>query len=79
MEPVLLKLTEQTLAMSPADIVNIFEVMRRRRPQSDRAPTRPRPEALAARRRHVRAAVTVLACCSGAVFVYLIVNPSVIG
>lgn len=29
MEPVLLKLTEQTLAMSPAEIVNIFEVMRK--------------------------------------------------
>ncbi|WP_421592821.1 amidase [Shinella sp. M27] len=28
-EPVLLKLTEQTLAMSPAEIVNVFEVMRK--------------------------------------------------
>ncbi len=29
MEPVLLKLMHQTLAMSPAEIVNVFEVMRK--------------------------------------------------
>jgi hypothetical protein len=67
------------LVLVVALLVGVLEVLRRRRPPSDRAPTRPRPEAIAARRRHVRAAVTVLACCSGAVFVYLIVNPSVIG
>jgi hypothetical protein len=67
------------LVLVVALLVGVLEVTRRRRPPSDRAPTRPRPEAIAARRRHVRAAVTVLACCSGAVFVYLIVNPSVIG
>ena len=33
----------------------------------------------AARRRRARAAITVLACGSGAFFAYLIVNPSIIG
>ncbi len=33
----------------------------------------------AARRRRTRAAITVLACGSGAFFAYLIVNPSIIG